>query len=154
MLESHLSRVLLATVITSMFVINVAAAQADQQQNAQSEEQTRQQSDRPPLLREGSTIVDAIGRLEFDKARGVWKFIIQSGKEGVPPYELAVMPCTRLRELQRIVRTTGHENTTFQMTGRVFVFNKRNYLLPLHAPRIVSQRATSTDSQTTDDSNA
>jgi len=107
---------------------------------------------RPPLLREGSVIVEAQGRLNYEPTRQVWVFVIESEQPDVPDYELTVLPCSRLRDLERIVKSAGHEQTVFQMTGRVFVYDNRNYLLPQHTPRIVSQGVN--DSETDDATDA
>ena len=99
---------------------------------------------RTPLLREGSFLTEASGRLIFDEAIGFWVF------EAEPDYvpttvshrispRFIMLPCTKLNQMQRTIESTSFE-TIFLVTGRITAFEDHNYLIPLDAP-LVEQRA-------------
>jgi len=96
---------------------------------------------RAPLLREGSSLVEAVATLKRDPDQDWWTLTVQPQDSAEPAYELAVLPCTRLAEMERILEAMRNE-VTFQVTGRVYVYRDGNYLLPSHAA-VVSAAAPS-----------
>jgi hypothetical protein len=52
-----------------------------------------------------------------------------------------VLPCTRLTEMERIVESLPEGAVRFQVTGRVFVFRDRNYILPSHTAVVSGESA-------------
>lgn len=105
---------------------------------------------RAPLLREGSSLVEALATLHRDESSGWWKLAIEAPDidpssslapevDRPPPFDLLILPCTRLTEMERILESTtatsdAHPNSMrFKVSGRVFVFQNRNYFLPTHA---------------------
>jgi hypothetical protein len=96
---------------------------------------------RAPLLREGSSLVEAVATLQRDPDQDWWTLNVQPQDSAEPAYELAVLPCTRLAEMERILEAMRSE-VTFQITGRVYVYRDGNYLLPSHAA-VVSAAAPS-----------
>jgi hypothetical protein len=99
---------------------------------------------RAPLLREGSHVVEVNARFsrgDAATAAGPWKLIIESGSQDKPAHELIVLPCTRLAEMQRIAASLPDQPAIFRVTGEVFVYRDRNYVLPRHAPVVMTQQA-------------
>jgi hypothetical protein len=92
------------------------------------------------LLREGSYILQAKGTLERDADTGWWKFKIAAGDRHDQVGALTLLPCTLLESLEQLVEATPDEQTVFDLTGQVFVYHDRNYLLPTHAPQLVTYR--------------
>ena len=94
---------------------------------------------RPPLLREGSFLAGAAGRLARDKTTGGWKFVVQpdalEAQEGAVAREFVLLPCAKLSQMEQSIASTDLD-IIFEMTGRIHVFEGRNYLLPLSAPRV------------------
>lgn len=94
---------------------------------------------RAPLMREGSAILDVRASIRKDPQRGWWTITLPTMRANVPPSELTLLPCTRLSEMQRIVEASPNRMVEFQVSGRVFVYRGRNYLLPTYAPVIEEQ---------------
>jgi hypothetical protein len=99
--------------------------------------------DRPPLrpgpgtiLREGSLLVEVKGSMQRDAATGWWMFDIPPETGDQSPQSLVMLPCAVLSEMQRIVESMPAQETLFQVTGEVYVYRSRNFLLPGHAPVI------------------
>lgn len=103
-----------------------------------------------PLLREGSTLVEAHARLRRDPATNWWIIVIEpadnvSSANGgwrthEAPHEMTLLPCTRLTEMERIIEATHGGDARFRVNGRVYVFRDRNYFLPTHAA-VISEPA-------------
>jgi hypothetical protein len=87
---------------------------------------------RAPLLREGSSLVEAVARLNRSQEQDWWVLDVQPHDGSLPTYSLVVLPCTRLAEMVRI-RESAAADAAFQVSGRVLVFRGRNYFLPSHA---------------------
>jgi hypothetical protein len=51
--------------------------------------------------------------------------------------DLTLLPCTLLENLEQLLESAPQQETVFDLTGQVFVYRGRNYLLPTHAPRLV-----------------
>ncbi|MGQ0628161.1 MAG: hypothetical protein ACT4PL_08700 [Phycisphaerales bacterium] len=93
----------------------------------------------PPgrLLREGSVLVSRRGRMVKTRA-GEWAFVFDSDGTGKADVPMILQPCLRLAEMERIALSgqsgtgtaTTAEAVTFTVSGQVFVYKGRNYLLP------------------------
>jgi hypothetical protein len=94
----------------------------------------------PTLLREGSYILQAKGSLERDTETGWWTFKIAAGDPHEQAGALTLLPCTLLESLEQLVEATPREQRIFDLTGQVFVYRDRNYLLPTYAPQVVTYR--------------
>jgi hypothetical protein len=91
---------------------------------------------RTALIREGAYLVDAVGRLAREPESGAWLLRIeQAPHDDAPSKHLVVLPCERLQHMQRVAQATELD-VVFQFTGRVFVFDNLNYVLPLDATRL------------------
>jgi len=91
---------------------------------------------RTALIREGAYLVDAVGRLAREPESGAWLLRIeQAPHDDAPPKHLVVLPCERLQHMQRVAQASELD-VLFQFTGRVFVFDNLNYVLPLDATRL------------------
>lgn len=93
---------------------------------------------RTVLLREGSVLVQTVGRVTQSQVDRWMLTIDRPDDEAGEPLELILLPCRVLEEMQRIVRATDGEQSTFEVTGEVFVYNDRNYFLPTHASQVVA----------------
>lgn len=86
-------------------------------------------ADSPRLLREGLTISSRRGRVH----RGLTGEVIYTtdnsagSRGGEPP--MVLLPCLNLETIQELLRTHG-DKLALSMSGIVFVYNERNYLLP------------------------
>ncbi len=96
-----------------------------------------------PLLREGSFLVEAKGTLHHDAETDRWNFRLDRVGPEAPLHELTLLPCTLLANLQQLIQSMPGQEITFDLTGQVFVYQGRNYLLPTHAPRLVDYVAPS-----------
>ncbi|MBC7771524.1 MAG: hypothetical protein H7210_03400 [Pyrinomonadaceae bacterium] len=87
-------------------------------------------SGKTKLYREGTFIVSRRGRV-IRTPGGEWQFAFDSGTSNAPAQEpsLVLMPCEKLMALEKVSEKHG-EDVTFTMSGQVFVYNGRNYLLP------------------------
>ncbi len=88
------------------------------------------------LLREGSAIVEVRGSLRRAEA-GSWVFRTAQS----PRREFTLLPCTLLASLEAVVRSSPEHEIVFDLSGQVFAYQGRNYLLPTHAPRLVDHVA-------------
>src|SRR5688572_26820875 len=91
---------------------------------------------RAPLLREGSTLVEARARLQRASAQDWWTLVLDADGPGAgstrttttgpaPLNELIVLPCSRLVEMERILARAPEADasaTRFEVSGRVYVF--------------------------------
>lgn len=116
---------------------------------------------RAPLLREGSVIVNAKAtfaparaarddrdnddgseRAAASKAAGgaaTLKLVIESGPAYAAPHELILLPCTRLTEMERLAESGGPMPggaAAFLVSGQIFAYRNRNYVLVTHAPLV------------------
>ena len=97
----------------------------------------------PPLLREGGFLLEAKGTLHHDADTDRWNFRLAPEDADDPVHELTLLPCTLLANLQQLIESMPQREITFDLTGQVFVYRRRNYLLPTHAPRLVDYVAPS-----------
>ena len=89
------------------------------------------------LLREGKFMLQVTGSLQRGGQPGVWVFRNVGDNPGRQPFELTLMPCTLLASLEQLVESMPDEQIVFDLTGQVFVYRGRNFLMPTHAPRLV-----------------
>ena len=90
------------------------------------------------LLREGSYLLRTKGSLHRDADSGWWMFRVAPGDPHQQIGELTLLPCSLLENLEQLIESTPpQQRTIFDLSGQVFGFRGRNYLLPTHAPRLV-----------------
>jgi hypothetical protein len=92
---------------------------------------------RPPLLREGSRLVEANGVMTRDALTGDWIFRMSDDDPETPDRELTMLPSTVLGEMVAVVEFSAPMRVVFEATGDIFVYKDRNYFLPTHPPRLV-----------------
>lgn len=99
---------------------------------------------RPPLLREGSRLVEARGRIRRDPSSGWWLLKVESDSPTAPApaFELILLPGTLLSEMQHVAESTTNQQVVFDVTGEVFVYRGRNFVMPTHAPKLISHPST------------
>ena len=99
---------------------------------------------RPILLREGSRLVEARGQLHRDADSGWWKLRVDSTGLSTTKttFDMTLLPSTMLSEMQHVAESTPNQQVEFEVTGEVYVYRGRNFLLPVHAPKLVSHEAT------------
>ncbi len=90
-----------------------------------------------PLLREGTFVLQVVGSLHRAEQPGWWVFRSVPDESGKAPFALTLLPCTLLGSLEKLVESTPDQEIVFDLTGQVFVYQGRNYLMPTHAPRLV-----------------
>ncbi len=83
------------------------------------------------------------GSLQRGDQPGVSVFRIARDDPGTELFELTLMPCTLLASLEQLVESMPDEQIVFDLTGQVFVYRGRNFLMPTHAPRLVDYVAPS-----------
>ena len=75
--------------------------------------------------------------MQRDPAQNWWTLVLdappESSSSPVAHTQLTVLPCTRLSEMERILEATPGNHVRFLVTGRVYVYRARNYILPSHA---------------------
>lgn len=91
----------------------------------------------PPLLREGTFMLQVKGTLHRGEQPGWWVFRVARNDPSDELYELTLLPCTLLASLEQLVVSMPDEQIVFDLTGQVFVYQGRNFLMPTHAPRLV-----------------
>lgn len=91
---------------------------------------------RLPLLREGSVIVRVEGDLAQDPDEKVWLFRPFVREAGGLRREFVVLASPVLEDMLRTARVAPAP-VQFEVTGRVFIYRGRNFLLPELAPPIV-----------------
>ena len=90
------------------------------------------------LLREGSHLVETPGVMLRDPVTNWWHFVVEGDDPASPHYDLTMLPCMVLDEMQHLVESMADgETIVFEATGQVFVYRNRNYFLPTYAPRLL-----------------
>ncbi|MHC4422853.1 MAG: hypothetical protein ACYS1E_19995 [Planctomycetota bacterium] len=98
----------------------------------------RTAADTGALLREGSYLLRTKGSLHRDADSGWWRFRVAPGDPHQQIGELTLLPCSLLENLEQLIESTPpQQRTIFDLSGQVFGYRGRNYLLPTHAPRLV-----------------
>ncbi len=85
---------------------------------------------RSRLVREGTFLVSRKGRL-VRSASGEWTFAFDSGtsqQTGNDP-TMTILPCEKLMAMEHVAEKHG-DAVSFSLSGQVFVYNGRNFLLP------------------------
>ncbi len=80
------------------------------------------------LLREGSFIANRKGRM-VRSSTGDWAMTFDSDAQGPADPPMILMPCLNLMAMEKIAERGG-DALTFSVSGQVFVYKGRNYLLP------------------------
>jgi hypothetical protein len=80
------------------------------------------------LLREGTFIAQRRGRM-IRAASGDWLFHFDSDTKAEADPAMVLMPCLNLMSMEKLAERGG-ETLTFQVSGQVFVYRGKNYLLP------------------------
>lgn len=89
------------------------------------------------LLREGSTLVQTTGTMRRAED-GRWMFVIESPRARSGAFDLVLLPCATLEEMERVAASAEGDEPNFQTTGEVYVYDNKNYFLPTHSPHLVS----------------
>ncbi len=92
-----------------------------------------------PLIREGSRLVQVRGLVDRDPATGGLRLTIAEDDPQSPGHRLTLLPSSRLTELQLVLGTARDASLAMIVTGRVFVFDERNYLMLTH-PAVPDER--------------
>lgn len=93
------------------------------------------------LVREGAFIRNGRGRMvPGDGANWIFLFDPDSRGKSEPP--MILQPCIRLTEMRRLAEDKK-ETITFSISGQVFVYQSRNYLLPTHFTTVSADAAPS-----------
>lgn len=82
----------------------------------------------PPLYREGEFIVSRRGRMLRIPA-GLWIFQFEADSQSAPEPPVLLMPCQLLENMEELNRQRG-ERLVFVLSGQVFTYHGRNWLLP------------------------
>lgn len=80
------------------------------------------------LLRENTFITQRRGRLTRSMT-SEWVFTMDSDGKGKSEPAMVLMPCMNLQNMEKTVERAG-EGTSFTVSGTVYVYKGRNYLLP------------------------
>jgi hypothetical protein len=113
--------------------------------------------DRPVrrLLREGSGLAGVQGRLRVDPATGWWRLVLdEAAHPGAAPTDLIMLPNGTLEEMLQVRNTAPEREAVFEVTGRVYVYAHRNFLLATYAPRVVAYEPLMPDAPTPIDDGA
>lgn len=80
------------------------------------------------LLREGSFLASRRGRM-VRSSEGAWLFVFDadSSTKAEPP--MTMMPCLNLQAMEKLAERGG-DALSYTVSGQVFVYKNRNYLLP------------------------
>ncbi len=80
------------------------------------------------LLREGTFLTSRRGRI-IRSAAGDWLYTFDADASGQTDPSMVLMPCMNLMGMEKVAERHG-EAATFNVSGQVFVYHGRNYLLP------------------------
>lgn len=80
------------------------------------------------LLREGTLLSSRNGRMVRGQG-GEWLLVFDASADSVVDPPMVLMPCLNLMAMERVAERGG-ESVTFSVSGQVFVYRGRNYLLP------------------------
>ena len=80
------------------------------------------------LLRENTFITQRRGRMTRSMT-SEWVFTMDSDGKGKSEPALVLMPCMNLQNMEKTVERAG-EGASFTVSGTVYVYKGRNYLLP------------------------
>lgn len=80
------------------------------------------------LLREGTFLTSRRGRM-VRSSTGEWVYTFDSDAQGQSDPPMILMPCLNLMAMERLAERGG-DALTFSVSGQVFVYHGKNYLLP------------------------
>lgn len=80
------------------------------------------------LLRENTFITQRRGRMTRSMTNE-WVFTMDADAKGKGEPAMVLMPCMNLQNMEKTVERAG-EGTSFTVSGTVYVYKGRNYLLP------------------------
>lgn len=80
------------------------------------------------LLREGTFIASRRGRV-IKATGGEWQFHFDTGPDNKADAPMGLMPCLNLQAIEKLAER-GSEALSFTVSGQVFVYKGRNFLLP------------------------
>jgi len=80
------------------------------------------------LLRENTFITQRRGRMSRS-VTSEWVFTMDSDGKGKSEPAMVLMPCMNLQNMEKAVERSG-DGTSFTVSGTVYVYKGRNYLLP------------------------
>lgn len=80
------------------------------------------------LLRENTFITQRRGRMTRSMTND-WVFTMDADAKGKGEPAMVLMPCMNLQNMEKTVERAG-EGTSFTVSGTVYVYKGRNYLLP------------------------
>lgn len=89
------------------------------------------------LVREGAFLRNRRGRLV--RGEGAWVYVFDADAQGSAEPPMVMLPCRRLSEMQQSLETQA-KSVTFQITGQVFAYRGRNYLLPTYFSIAATER--------------
>lgn len=85
------------------------------------------QLEAPALMREGTFLVDRRGTV-LRLSTGEWVFVFHRDEAGGADPPMLLLPCSRLSVIAHIAES--EPGTVFMLSGQVFAYGERNYLLP------------------------
>lgn len=80
------------------------------------------------LLREGTFVTSKRGRMTR-AGSGDWQISFDADAEGRIDPPMGLMPCMNLQAMEKLVEKGG-DSVTFTISGQVFLYKGKNYLLP------------------------
>lgn len=91
------------------------------------------------VLREGAHVLTVPASVRHDEQIGSWlaTLRLESTSGEMHEREVRLLPNSFLAELKQIIESAPEQNITFEMTGEVFVYERRNYLLLRSPARVV-----------------
>jgi len=92
---------------------------------------------RPALLREGSHLFRVPGRAVLHEPSGTWEYVIESDDPESPGHRLTIMPGTLLDELERMIESAPRQQLLFQVSGSLYVYRGRNFLMMSHPALLI-----------------
>ena len=93
-----------------------------------------------PLLREGSTLVGVVGNVDRDPVTGGRRLTISVDDERSPGHQLVFLPNTLLTELDQVIAFADADSVLqFRITGRVMIYEGRNFLVMTHPPILIGR---------------
>jgi hypothetical protein len=88
------------------------------------------------IMREGAFLVQARGSIARDDRSGWWILTVEDQRLPSAGLTFRALPNLKLSEIELAVRSLRDSSPRFEVTGEVFVFRGRNYLLISQAPLI------------------
>ncbi len=92
---------------------------------------------RAPLLREGSFLTQVSGDVTRDVGGRQWLFTLAERNDR-PRHEFILLPSQGLDDIVRVAEDP-RQAAVFELTGEIFVYAGRNYLLPILATPLIDR---------------